>query len=89
MESGRKQFREWIERRFKGSSRPQRDAVELLAIPGGDEHWLSKILNTDRMPEPERLAIIEEKTGIPMRAWVASQLDESELVAARNPRKRK
>ncbi len=41
------------------------------------------------MPEPERLAIIEEKTGIPMRAWVASQLDESELVAARNPRKRK
>lgn len=87
MQTGAEQLRSWIERRFEGSVAPQRDAVEYLGIPGIDEVVLSKILNAGRRPELEKLVTIEEKTGVPVRAWVSSQIDESETVAAKNGRK--
>lgn len=87
MNNGAEQLRAWIERRFKGASAPQRDAVEYLGIPGLDETVLSKILNAGRRPDLDKLVIIEEKTGIPMRSWASSHIDESETVAAQNGRK--
>lgn len=85
VQSGSEQLKAWIEKRFDS----QREAVDYLGIPGIDEVVLSKILNAGRRPELEKLAIIEEKTGIPLRAWVTSSQDESETVAAASPRKRK
>lgn len=78
--TGAEQLKAWIERRFNGS---QKDAVEYLGIPGIDEVVLSKILNAGRRPELEKLVILEEKTGVPVRAWVSSQVDESPKAAVR------
>lgn len=72
MQTGPEQLKAWIDRRFKN----QREAVAYLGIPGIDEVVLSKVLNAGRRPELEKLVIIEEKTGIPVRAWVTSQFDE-------------
>lgn len=84
MATGAEQLRAWIDKRFDGR---QRDAVEYLNIPGIDEVVLSKILNTGRRPELEKLVIIEEKTCIPIRAWASQTVDESEPVGARNAKK--
>jgi uncharacterized membrane protein len=84
VQTGAEQLRAWIERRFSGS---QRDAVEYLAIPGIDEVVLSKILNAGRRPELEKLVTIEEKTGVPVRAWVSGSIDESESVELARGRK--
>jgi hypothetical protein len=47
-------------------------AAEFLGIPGIDDVVLNKILNAGRRPELEKLILIEEKTGVPIRAWAES-----------------
>lgn len=87
MQTGAEQLKAWIERRFKGSAAPQRDAVEYLGIPGIGEEVLSKILNAGRRPELEKLVLIEEKTGVPIRSWASTQLDDSEMVVSKTAKK--
>lgn len=62
-------------------------AAEHLGIPGVDDVVLNKILNAGRRPELEKLILIEEKTGVPLRAWATSALDEQEPVGASKARK--
>lgn len=64
-------------------------AAEHLGIPGIDDVVLNKILNAGRRPELEKLILIEEKTGVPVRAWATSSLDDQEPVAATSARKRR
>jgi hypothetical protein len=84
-QSGAGQLRAWIQKRFKTN----REAAEYLGIPGVDDVVLNKILNAGRRPELEKLVIIEEKTGIPIRAWVSSDVDIPEPVGARTGKKRR
>lgn len=84
VQSGAQQLKAWIDRRFGGR---QNEAVEYLGIPGIDDVVLSKILNAGRRPELEKLILIEEKTGVPVRAWVSSQTSEVEPVGTRNAKK--
>jgi len=64
-------------------------AANFLNIPGVDDVVLNKILNAGRRPELEKLIIIEEKTGVPVKAWASSDLDESQMVAAAKGRKQR
>lgn len=77
------QLRAWIRKRFRTNV----EAAEYLGIPGIDDVVLNKILNAGRRPELEKLVIIEEKTGIPLRAWASSQVDERDVVGSVKSRK--
>lgn len=68
----------WIKR--MGLSKVQ--AAEFLNIPGIDDVVLNKILNAGRRPELEKLILIEEKTGVPVRAWAAPSQVGTEPTAA-------
>jgi hypothetical protein len=85
MESGRGQLRDWINRRFPKSSRRQRDAAEYLLM---DETFLTKLLTGVRQPGLTNAVKIERHTGIPIEAWMSSELDESEPAVAAKGRKR-
>ncbi len=65
------------------------EAVAYLDIPGLDDVVLNKILNAGRRPELEKLDMIEQKTGIPIRAWLTSSVDESEPVGVSGGKKRR
>lgn len=82
-QSGSEQLRAWIRKRFRTNV----EAAEYLGIPGVDDVVLNKWLNAGRRPELERLVIIEEKTGIPIRAWASTDLDDQETVGVGKPRK--
>lgn len=84
VQSGSEQLSAWIKRcGFKTNVQ----AAEHLGIPGIDDVVLNKILNAGRRPELEKLILIEEKTGVPVRSWATSMLDESETVSARGGKK--
>lgn len=76
-------------RRFPESSRPQRDTAELF---GWDETFIAKLLSDDptqqRKPGLQNAITIERVTGIPVEAWVSSELDEAESVGSAKGEKR-
>lgn len=86
MEAGAKQLQEWMDRRWPLSERKAREAAEHF---GWDESFISQLLRGDRRPGLTNAIKIERKSGIPVEAWVSSELDEMESVPAGNGRKRK
>lgn len=83
VQSAAEQLKAWIKRcKFNNVQ-----AAAFLGIPGIDDVVLNKILNAGRRPELEKLILIEEKTGVPVRAWATSQIDESETAVPAKARK--
>lgn len=68
--SGAQQLADWMKRRmFNGAQ-----TAEYL---GWDFTFISKILNGHRQPGLANAIHLERLTGIPVEAWVPSELDES------------
>jgi hypothetical protein len=74
MKSGAEQFTDWINRRFPGE-RPQTNAAEHF---GWDLTYISKLAKGRQLPGLPNAIRIERETGIPVEAWVASELANSE-----------
>jgi hypothetical protein len=74
MKTGAEQFREWIGRRFPGE-RPQMDAAKYF---GWDETYISKLASGRQLPGLPNAIRIERLTGIPVEAWVATELAKLE-----------
>lgn len=85
MESGAEQFRDWLDRRWPNSGRKQREAADHFSW---DETFISALLAGRRSPGLTNAIRIERETGIPVEAWVSSELDESEIVTAGKRAKR-
>lgn len=84
MQSGPKQFADWMARRWPLSARKAREAAEYF---GWDESFISQLLNGVRRPGLINAIRIERMSGIPVEAWVPSQLDnlaETLTTKARN-----
>lgn len=71
MKSGPEQLRDWVKRRFPGDS-PQRDAAVHF---GWTEKYISLLVNGRQSPALVNAVQIEQVTGIPVEAWVASAPD--------------
>lgn len=71
MSSGREQFRDWIERR-------KFNQVAAAKHFGWHESVISQYLSGERRPNLENAILIEEKTGIPAKAWLSTLDDETE-----------
>lgn len=84
MKTGAEQLRDWIDRRWPNSERKQRQAAEHF---GWDETFIAKLLaegSQQRKPGLVNAIRIERETGIPVEAWVSSELDELvEMVPAK------
>lgn len=82
MQSGREQFRAWIGR----MGLKQREVAEMF---GWFESTISQYLSGERVPQTANAVKIEERTGIPVRAWLLTPDDkaESEPVAVAGKRK--
>ena len=76
------QFRGWMERR--GFNQAQ-----TAAFFGWHESVISQYLSGLRAPELRNAAVIEERTGIPARAWVLSEDDKSSASTSSATSKRK
>ncbi len=71
MPHGRDQLRDWMERReFK-----QREAAKYLQF---DETQMSSFLSGRRSPGLTTAVRIERLTGIPVEAWMSSELAETD-----------
>lgn len=86
MKSGPEQLKEWMERRWSLSLRPQRDTAEHFAW---DETFISQLVTGKRTPGLTNAIRIERETGIPVEAWVSSELDEHATSASTKSRKAK
>lgn len=76
MQSGRERLREWIER----SKLTQRTAAELL---GMHYTFVNQILSGRRSPALGTAVWIERITGIPVEAWMPTEVDgERQTVTA-------
>jgi plasmid maintenance system antidote protein VapI len=67
----------------------QGQAAEYL---GWDETYMSMVINGHRALGLKNAILLERRTGIPVEAWVSSELDETESVVAAtaaNPKIRK
>lgn len=84
MQSGAEQLRDWMARRWPESSRPQRDTAEYL---GWDETFVTKVVNGVRYPGLANAIMLERKTGIPVEAWVSTELDKAGEADTNNRRK--
>jgi hypothetical protein len=73
MLSGADQLKDWMDRRWPSSSRKQRDASEHF---GWDETFISQLCRGARLPGLTNAVRIERETGIPVEAWVSSEVDE-------------
>jgi transcriptional regulator with XRE-family HTH domain len=83
MQSGAEQLRDWMRRR--GFS--QRQAAEYF---GWDETFISKLTTEtahQRKPGLANAIKIERETGIPVEAWVSTEVDESNEPESSNRRK--
>ena len=82
MKTGPEQLKDWMHRRrFL-----QREAAEHL---GWHEAYISQLLNGHRVPGLDNAVEIERKTGIPVEAWVASELaNYADDGAADGPKRR-
>lgn len=76
MQPGHEQLKDWMHRRrFL-----QQEAAEYLGL---DAPYVSKLLSGTRSPGLDNAVKIERATGIPIEAWMESELDtSSEPVAA-------
>jgi len=70
MQSGPEQFRDWMRRRGFN----QADAARYLEY---DQPYISSLLSGKRSPNLDNAVKIEERTGIPVRAWAATRDDGS------------
>ena len=70
MQAGSEQLRDWMDRRGFNQT-------ETAAFFGWDITFLSKLVNGHRLPGLTNALKIERFTGIPVEAWVSSELDES------------
>ena len=86
MKSGAEQLKDWMDRRWPLSTRKQREAAEHL---GWDETFISQLLRGVRTPGLTNAIKIERLSGIPVEAWVSSELDEAEesVAPARSKRR--
>lgn len=77
MQDGATQLLDWMKRR----GFTQTEAAEFF---GWDMTFVSKLVNGHRLPGLVNAVKIERETGIPVEAWVSSELDTaSEPVLAR------
>lgn len=81
MKEGRLQLKDWIHRRVF----MQREAAAYLNL---DETFLSQIVNGKRQPGLKNAIEIERLTGIPVEAWVPSEVGTSVEADVREPVKR-
>lgn len=86
MKSGPEQLREWMDRRWPASPRTQRDAAAHFEW---DETFISQLVTGKRTPGLTNAIRIERETGIPVEAWVSSELGESTAVISGKARKSK
>ena len=82
MQTGAQQLEDWMKRRGL-------NAVETARHLGWDHTFVSKLVNGHRAPGLVNALILERETGIPVEAWVSSELDKPELTVVGNNRKRK
>lgn len=84
MLEGRQRLRDWMER----ARLTQREAAKLLGI---HYTFLSQILSEtrDRTPALATALRIERVTGIPVEAWVPTDVDEDRMASAAAGAKRK
>ena len=84
MVDGRTRLREWIDR----SKMTDRAAAQLLGI---HFTFLSQILNSgrDRSPSLKTAVRIERVTGIPVEAWMPTEVDDEFDMVVTLPSKRK
>lgn len=82
MPDGRERLRDWIAR----SRLTQRAAAKLL---GMHYTFLSQILSGDRSPALKTAVRIERVTGIPVEAWMPSDVADELVAVAADSRKRK
>ena len=76
MNSGAQQLTDWMKRRGF-------NAKETAAYFGWDFTFVSKLVRGHRLPGLMNAIAIERKTGIPVEAWMSSQLDtDAEMVTA-------
>lgn len=80
MNTGPEQLKDWMHRRrFM-----QREAADYL---GYHETYISHLLNGARTPSLDNAVQIERMTGIPIEAWVTSELDKLAEVGAATGKK--
>lgn len=82
MQSGPDQLRDWMRRR----GFTQADAARYLEY---SESLMSRIMSGDYNPGLRNAVHLERLTGIPVEAWMASELAESESAVAAAAPKRK
>ena len=70
MKSGAEQLKDWMDRRGFNHT----EAAEYL---GWDMTFVSKLVNGKRAPGLTNAVKIERETGIPVEAWMSSDLDET------------
>lgn len=85
MESGAEQLKDWLDRRWPKSTRKQRDAADHF---GWDESFISQLCRGARLPGLINAIRIERETGIPVEAWVSSEVDKPAADVYANARKR-
>ena len=85
MQSGPEQLRDWMARRNFNQS-------ETAAYMGVDYTYVSQLVNGVRTPGLTNALKIERHTGIPVEAWEANEIGETESpvrATARNSRQGK
>ncbi len=82
MQSGPEQLKDWMRRR----GFTQADAARYM---GCDESFVSMLMSGRRGAGLTNAIKIERLTGIPVEAWAASELDESESAVGATASKRK
>lgn len=79
MKPGREQLKDWMHRRRFF----QKEAAEYF---GWDETYVSQLVNGHRSPGLENAVKIERLSGIPVEAWVSTELDKMVQPAAAEPK---
>jgi hypothetical protein len=86
MKPGAEQLTDWIARRWPLSARKNREAAEHF---DWDETFISMLCRGVRAPGLANAIKIERESGIPVEAWVSTELDESETVPPEKNGKRR
>lgn len=71
MQSGAEQLKDWMARRHM-------TATETAEYFGWDKTFVSKIVRGHRLPGLANAITIERMTGIPVEAWMPSEVDRSD-----------
>ena len=82
MPSGANQLMDWMKRRGFTMT----EAAEYF---GWDLTFISKLVNGHRLPGLTNAIKIERETGIPVEAWMSSELDTASETASASRGKRK